>query len=68
MTMKLCMHGPCRQTLSQCQLCTFVCTVGVWDPAMSIRRVIGMVVRQVLCERDTHTVQIGHGTLERVDS
>ena len=35
---------------------------------MSIRRVIGMVVRQVLCESDTHPVQIGHGTLERVDS
>ena len=35
---------------------------------MGIRRVIGMVVRQVLCESDTHPVQIGHGTLERVDS
>ena len=27
-----------------------------------------MVVRQVLCECDTHPVQIGHGSLERVDS
>ena len=27
-----------------------------------------MVVRQVLCESDTHPVQIGHGSLERVDS
>ena len=27
-----------------------------------------MVVRQVLCESDTHAVQIGHGSLERVDS
>ena len=47
---------------------TFVFTVCVWDPTMGIRRVIGMVVRQVLCESDTHPVQIGHGTLERVDS
>ena len=27
-----------------------------------------MVVRQVLCESDAHPVQIGHGSLERVDS
>ena len=46
----------------------YICFVGVWGPAMSIRRVIGMVVRQVLCESDAHPVQIGHGTLERVDS
>ena len=47
---------------------TFVSTVDIWGPAMSIRRVIGMVVRQVLCESDTHPVQIGHGSLEWVDS
>ena len=47
---------------------TFVSTVDIWGPAMRIRRVIGMVVSQVLCESDTHPVQIGHGSLERVDS
>ena len=35
---------------------------------MNVKRVIGIVVRQVLCESDAHPVQIGQGSLEGVDS